>query len=26
MPQTFDADDDTTPEAPPERDDEVQPR
>ena len=26
MPQTFDADDDTTPETPPERDDEVQPR
>ena len=26
MPQTFDADDDPTPEAPPERDDEVQPR
>ena len=26
MPQTFDADDDTTPEAQPERDDEVQPR
>jgi len=26
MPQTFDADDDTTPEAPLERDDEVQPR
>ena len=26
MPQTFDADDDTTPEAPPEHDDEVQPR
>ena len=26
MPQTFDADDDTTPEAPPERDDEAQPR
>ena len=26
MPQTFDADADTTPEAPPERDDEVQPR
>ena len=26
MPQTFDADDDTTPEAPPERDNEVQPR
>ncbi len=26
MPQTFDADDDTTPETQPERDDEVQPR